>query len=328
MATLKDIATEAGVSLATVSRVLNGDPTLNVKNETKQRILDIAAKLEYRTSSSKKAAKEVKQKHHFLALYSYRQETEVNDPYYLSIRHGIETQCEKLGITLTNCYDSVIDVETKKITGILLVGKTDLNVINKLPQRLSDSICYIDFSDSDSRYDCVNIDLERICKQVIDFFIEQGYERIGLISGQTMPNTVDIREKVFLDYGDLKGVVSDDDIYRGDFSSLSGYELAKAMLEKGDIPKALFITSDSIAIGALRAFHESGLNVPQDIALISMNDIPTAQFTFPPLSTVRTHSEMMGIQAVNLLLEKYRDGRKLPLRVFVPSKLELRGTTK
>ncbi len=257
MATLKDIATEAGVSLATVSRVLNDDPTLSVKEETKHRILEIAEQLEYRTSSSKKATKETKQKHHFLALYNYKQEAEVNDPYYLSIRHGIETQCDKLGITLTNCYDSVIDVETQKITGILLVGKTDKSVINKLPKRLSDSICYIDFSDNDSMYDCVDIDLARISKQVIDFFVEQGYQRIGFIGGQDEPNTADIREKAFVEYGNLKGVVSENDIYRGDFSSLSGYELAKAMLAKGDFPKAMFIASDSIAIGVLRAIQET-----------------------------------------------------------------------
>ncbi|EGQ7898439.1 transcriptional regulator EbgR [Vibrio parahaemolyticus] len=328
MATLKDIATEAGVSLATVSRVLNDDPTLSVKEETKRRILEIAEKLEYRTSSSKKATKEAKQKHHFLALYNYKQEAEVNDPYYLSIRHGIETQCDKLGITLTNCYNSEIDVETQKITGVLLVGKVDQKVVNKLPKRLADSICYIDFSDPTSPYDCVDIDLVRISKQVVDFFVQQGYERIGFIGGQDEPNTADIRENAFVDYGSLKGVVSEDDIYRGDFSSLSGYDLAKEMLAKGNFPKAMFIASDSIAIGVLRAVHEFGLNIPDDIALISVNDIPTARFTFPPLSTVRIHSEMMGIQGVNLLVEKYRDGRALPLQVYVPSKLKLRGTTR
>lgn len=328
MATLKDIATEAGVSLATVSRVLNDDPTLSVKEETKRRILEIAEKLEYRTSSSKKATKEAKQKHHFLALYNYKQEAEVNDPYYLSIRHGIETQCDKLGITLTNCYNSEVDVETQKITGVLLVGKVDQKVVNKLPKRLADSICYIDFSDPTSPYDCVDIDLVRISKQVVDFFVQQGYERIGFIGGQDEPNTADIRENAFVDYGSLKGVVSEDDIYRGDFSSLSGYDLAKEMLAKGDFPKAMFIASDSIAIGVLRAVHEFGLNIPDDIALISVNDIPTARFTFPPLSTVRIHSEMMGIQGVNLLVEKYRDGRALPLQVYVPSKLKLRGTTR
>lgn len=85
---------------------------------------------------------------------------------------------------------------------------------------------------------------------------------------------------------------------------------------------------NSIAIGVLRAIHERGLNIPQDISLISVNDIPTARFTFPPLSTVRIHSEMMGSQGVNLVYEKARDGRALPLLVFVPSKLKLRGTTR
>lgn len=100
------------------------------------------------------------------------------------------------------------------------------------------------------------------------------------------------------------------------------------MLAKADYPSALFVASDSIAIGVLRAIHERGLNIPQDISLISVNDIPTARFTFPPLSTVRIHSEMMGSQGVNLLFEKARDGRALPLLVFVPSKLKLRGTTR
>ena len=66
----------------------------------------------------------------------------------------------------------------------------------------------------------------------------------------------------------------------------------------------------------MRAIHERGLNIPQDISLISVNDIPTARFTFPPLSTVRIHSEMMGSQGVNLVYEKARDGRALPLLVF------------
>ncbi len=66
------------------------------------------------------------------------------------------------------------------------------------------------------------------------------------------------------------------------------------MLAQAEFPRALFVASDSIAIGVLRAIHERGLAIPEDISLISVNDIPTARFTFPPLSTVRIHSEMMG----------------------------------
>ena len=123
MATLKDIATEAGVSLATVSRVLNDDPTLNVKEETKHRILEIAEKLEYKSSSARKTQVLPVGHHHILALYSYQQELEINDPYYLAIRHGIETQCEKLAIELTNCYLNNTLPELKKVTGVLIIGQ-------------------------------------------------------------------------------------------------------------------------------------------------------------------------------------------------------------
>lgn len=328
MATLKDIATEAGVSLATVSRVLNDDPNLSVKDTTKHRILEIAEKLEYRSSSSKRLISNQKQQHHFVAYYHYNQQTEIDDPYYLSIRHGIETQCEKLNIKLTNSYNSDAKFDDPTITGLLLIGAVNQAKLQHIPSRLFDSICHIDFTNRHSPFDSVDVDLVYISKEIIDFYIKQGYQRIGFIGGSDHPNQTDIREKAFKEYGNLKKVITEKDIYRGDFTSASGYNIAKAMLATGDFPNALFIASDSIAIGVLRAIHESGLTIPDDIAMISINDIPTARFTFPPLTSVRIHSEMMGSQAVNILQQKALDGRVLPIRVYVPSKLKLRGTTK
>ena len=318
MATLKDIATEAGVSLATVSRVLNDDPTLNVKEETKHRILEIAEKLEYKSTTSRKMQSVAAGQQHILALYSYQQELEIN---------GIETQCEKLGVELSNCYANATLPELKKLTGVLIVGKPS-PALRRAAMSLTDNVCFIDFHEPGSEYDSVDIDLSRISKQIVDFFIAQGVKRIGFIGGEDEPGKADIREAAFVEYGLLKGVVSEQDIWRGGFSSSSGYELAKIMLAQQCWPSALFVASDSIAIGVLRAIHEKGLAIPEDISLISVNDIPTARFTFPPLSTVRIHSEMMGSQGVNLLLEKARDGRALPLQVFVPSVLKLRGTTR
>ena len=327
MATLKDIAKEAGVSQATVSRILNDDPTLNVKEETRHRTLEIAEKLEYRVSSARKSLIHFDPCQQILALYSYRQELEINDPYYLAIRHGIETQSEKLNIGLINCYQNQGLPELAKVSGILIVGKPDAQT-RQAAQALRDNSCFIDVHEPGSEYDSVDIDLVRISKEVVDFFVAQGVKRIGFIGGEDEPGKADIREMAFVEYGRLKGVVSEKDIWRGGFSSSSGYELATKMLAQDERPQALFVASDSIAIGVLRAIHEKGLAIPQDLSLISVNDIPTARFTFPPLSTVRIHSEMMGSQGVNLLLEKARDGRALPLQVFVPSRLKLRGTTR
>ncbi|PAC68496.1 transcriptional regulator EbgR, partial [Enterobacter cloacae] len=237
MATLKDIATEAGVSLATVSRVLNDDPTLNVKEETKHRILEIAEKLEYKSTTSRKMQSVAAGQQHILALYSYQQELEINDPYYLAIRHGIETQCEKLGVELSNCYANATLPELKKLTGVLIVGKPS-PALRRAAMSLTDNVCFIDFHEPGSEYDSVDIDLSRISKQIVDFFIAQGVKRIGFIGGEDEPGKADIREAAFVEYGLLKGVVSEQDIWRGGFSSSSGYELAKIMVGKQWWPSA------------------------------------------------------------------------------------------
>ena len=250
----------------------------------------------------------------------------MNDPYYIAIRHGIEVQCAKFNITLTNNYEANLDIKEKVIDGILLIGKQTKDTLKEVKKRCK-NIVYIDYTDHDQDFDSVDIDLSKISKEVVNFFVNQSYRRIGFIGGCDSQGAPDIRENAFSEYGKLKGVVFENDLYRGDFSSLSGYQLAKDML-KTDHPKAFFIASDSIAIGVLRAIHEQGLSIPEDIALISVNDIPTAQFTFPSLSTVRIHSELMGSQGINLLIERHRDARIIPLRVYIPSDLRLRNTTK
>src|SRR5699024_5559538 len=228
MATLKDIAIEAGVSLATVSRVLNDDPTLNVKEETKHRILEIAEKLEYKTSSARKLQTGAVNQHHILAIYSYQQELEINDPYYLAIRHGIETQCEKLGIELTNCYEHSGLPDIKNVTGILIVGKPT-PALRAAACALTDNICFIDFHAPGSGYDAVDIGLARISKANIVGYVSVGGKCIGLTGGEDWPGSVDSREVARAADGRLQQVVREEDIWRGGSSSSPRYDLAKPM---------------------------------------------------------------------------------------------------
>lgn len=172
--------------LATVSVVLNDDPTLNVKEETKHRILEIAEKLEYKTSSARKLQTGAVNQHHILAIYSYQQELEINDPYYLAIRHGIETQCEKLGIELTNCYEHSGLPDIKNVTGILIVGKPT-PAPRAAASALTDNICFIDFHEPGSGYDAVDIDLARISKEIIDFYINQALIVLVLLAVKMSP---------------------------------------------------------------------------------------------------------------------------------------------
>ncbi|MCA1920725.1 transcriptional regulator EbgR [Buttiauxella noackiae] len=324
MATLKEIAHAAQVSVATVSRVLNDDPTLSVKSQTRQKILEAAERLEYKVPSAKRQAG---QRLTFAALYTHGQELEINDPYYLAMRYGIETQCEKLGITLVSYYDFKGDRPMVAADGLLVIGKPQPATQAVLEQQ-DLPLVYLDGVTNDPRFDCVSVDLAKISQKVIDFFISRGYLRIGFIGGRDDPEYADQREQAFVDYGRSKKVVQPQDVYYGDFSSQAGYQCAMKMLaSSGDYPPALFVATDSIAIGVLRALHEHGIKVPEQLALISVNDIPTARFVYPALSTVRIHSETIGAQGVNLLMERLRDDRTIPLSVFVPSSLQLRDTT-
>ncbi len=117
---------------------------------------EIAEKLEYKTSSARKLQTGAVNQRHCLAIYSYQQELEMNKYYYLAIRHGIETQCEKLGIELTNCYEHSGLPDIKNVTGILIVGKPT-PALRAAACALTDNICFIDFHEPGSGYDAVDI---------------------------------------------------------------------------------------------------------------------------------------------------------------------------
>ena len=217
MATLKEIAEAANVSVATVSRVLNDDPSLSVKAQTRQKILEAAERLEYKLSSARRNATH---RMTFAALFTYRQGLEIDDPYYLSMRYGIETQCEKLGITLVSGYDFTGDKALPSAEGFLVIGQPQAALHQQLSQQ-SLPVVFIDGVMDDPQSDCVNVDLFKISQKVIDFFIGQGYSRIGFIGGRDEPEFADQREQAFVEYGRLKNVVQAEDIYYGALTTQS-----------------------------------------------------------------------------------------------------------
>ncbi len=322
MATLKEIAQKAGVSLSTVSRVLNDDPSISVKEQTRQAIFEIAAQLQYKSVRSRKGHQPAS--YHFDVSFYYPAEAEINDPYYLAIRYGIEHQCSKLNVRLNRYYGADKQALSGDADGVIMVGAHPERYCEKFRQSGRAVVC-VDFKSTD--FDCVFTDLSEISRNIIDHFISQKYTRIGFIGGKDDEQLLDEREATCLDYGQKRGVVSPEDIYRGNFSSASGYLLTMQMLASGDYPRALFAASDSIAIGVLRALHEHQIRIPEDVSVLSINDIPTAQFTFPQLSTYRIESELMGVQAVNMLLDQVRNERQIPISMLLPATLKLRATT-
>ena len=200
-------------------------------------------------------------------------------------------------------------------------------MINKFSQ-ITNNIVFVDSEVHENTYDCVTVDLGKITKNIVDFFVSAGYEKIGFIGARDHMNIPDLRETAFKDYAKYRNVFTEKAFLIGDFTTVSGYSLTQKLLKEKCCPHALFVASDSIAIGALKALNESKIAIPDEVSLISINDIPSAKFTFPALSTVRIHSEIMGMQAVELLSEKLRTMRNIPVKIIVPTTLKLRETTK
>ncbi len=332
MATLKDIANKAGVSLATVSRVLNNDTSLSVASETRKRIYEVADQLEYKTV--KQRSKEPKIRIKVGILHWYSQKEEAQDPYYLSITKGIEKECFEKKIETKIIFkddERYSSNELDDFDGIIAVGKFSKEDIEEF-SRYSHNIVFVDFSPDERKYDSVVVDIRKATIEVLNYFEQLGHSRIGFIGGREYvginkeplddERAITYQEHIIHKDKDLK------DLYIGKFSPQDGYMLMKKAIEKGEYPTAFFVASDSMAIGAIKALYEANINVPNDVSIISFNDIPTAKYFIPPLSTVNVNSQFMGITAVVLLLERINDKRQIPKKVVLPTELIIRESCK
>lgn len=326
MVTIKDIANSAGVSIATVSRVLNFDDKLNVTDITKQRIFQVAEELNY----VKKNDKSTKKSTFKVAIANwYTEKEEVLDPYYLSIRLAVEKKCASENIEVVK-LSPLFNIGIKEVDGIIAIGKFGHKELEKL-KTVSENIVFVDSSPRSDVYDSVVCDLKYATINILNYLEKLGHKNIGFISGIEYINEgkeifVDRRERTYKEEMRFRGIDYNDNLYIGKFTPQSGYELMKkALAEKNNIT-AYIVANDSMAIGAYRAISEAGLRIPEDISVISYNDNITSQFIVPPLTTVKIHMEFMGETAVDLIIEQLRDGREIAKKIVIPTKLIKRGS--
>jgi LacI family transcriptional regulator len=333
MATLKDIAAQAGFSLATVSRVLNHDASLNVTDDTRNKIYEVAEELGYQTirQRSRNLSKRIR----IGVIHWYSQKEELGDPYYLSVAKGVEKECFSRKIEFASVFkdgEKYTTGELNDLDGFIAIGKFSNEDIQEF-SAFSKNIVFVDSSPNDKVYDSVIVDIRSATREVLKNMFASGHRKIGFIGGREHvgKNKIaleDEREKAYRDFTREKGIYNERDIYIGSFTTEGGYNMMKKAVSKGDIPTAFFIASDSMAMGVIQALYESGLKVPQDVGIVSFNDISTSKYLIPPLSTVRVHTEFMGATAVGLLLERIKDNREIPKKVVIPTELIIRESYK
>lgn len=328
MATIKDIAELAGVSIATVSRVLNYDSTLSVGDETKKRIFEVAEQLSYKKKPARKL-----ETGKIALLQWYTEKEELEDLYYMSIRLGVENQASQLGFSVSKYFQDNYEVlKQDEIQGLIAIGKFSEKQIKDMTS-VTSNIVFVDISPDDEQFDSIVIDFEKATKKVIDHYLKNGHENIGYIGGKEVfkdqSSTIeDPREVTFKTYLAKKGRLNETFIYAGTFSVNDGHSLMKkAILEHGEnLPTAFFAANDSLAVGALRALLEEGIPVPGRVNIIGVNDISISKYVFPSLSTVKVYTELMGETAVNTLVERI-EGRKIAKKITISTQLIIRDSS-
>lgn len=328
MTTIKDIALNANVSASTVSRVLNNDQTLSVATATRERILKIAEELQY------KAVKKRKSGHKAVTgfapnigiIMQQSLEEELSDPYFLSIRQGIESECNARGIISTELFriNNQNGDQISEKDGLIIIGKLNEEIIKNYSSNIK-NIVYIDDSPDEDLYDSVVIDFEKATNKVLDHLLGIGYQRIGYIGGRQREyrEQHDSREIAFRKRMKKEGTFREEDIYIGEYTMTQGYDLMKEAIKNASLPDAFFIASDPMAIGAEQALREANINVPNEVAIVGFDDIEMAKFAITPLTTVKVHTWEMGRVGVNLLLDRMK-GRKMPVKVTFPTEITIR----
>ena len=308
MANIKDVAKKAGVSISTVSYSINDSP--KVSKGTKKRVLTIAKELGYHPNGSARSLK--MKKTNIIGLFL----KELVGDYYSDVIEGVENAISQRG------YDLIIASLHGGILGnaynLLREGRVDGAIVfgtpiipNEFIREISKKTPIV-ISDSDADIDTyqkghiciIIIDNMNGASEAVSHLINLGYKKIGYISGNE--GSYD-NGKRFQAYRQIleenKLEFNENWVVKGGYNEIIAYNAIKDMIKKGGLPEAFFSASDQMAIGAMRAFEEFGVKIPQDIAIVGFDDIKLASIVRPPLTTVNYKRYEMGKMAVELIFD-------------------------
>lgn len=328
--TLDDIAKLAGVSRATVSRVVNGYP--HIKPEVRERVQTIIEKTDFQLNGIARSLASSRSGIIGLIIPSAPRMV-FSDPFFPALIHGITQIINRNNLTLSLFLFHSHDEERRTIRSILNTGLVDGLIITAdrkeesfVPQIAQHGLPFVLIGRPSTNSVTSYVDTDNVAGGYVatQHLIKLGHRRIAMVGTNT--NTAgDDRMAGYLRALNEYGIVLDPALMAfGDFSLQSGYEAMKAILPAQ--PDAAFVVSDTMALGAIRAIREVGLRVPEDIALVGFDDLVPVQQVDPPLTTVRHPIEQLGIIAVEMLNKILADEGERPAPTILPVSLIIRAS--
>ncbi|HET6566493.1 MAG TPA: LacI family DNA-binding transcriptional regulator, partial [Rhodothermales bacterium] len=303
--TLSDIAQKAGVSISTVSRVLNKKAgKYRISEETEKLILRTARELSYRPNQLARGLR--LKRTNTLGLIA----PDVSNPFFAYIIRRAQNVAHGYGYSVVVCNtDENLDLEVEHVN---LLHRQRVDGLIAMPV----GVAYEHFEEWRQRgtplvlvdrclpaidASTVIVDNYAGSFDAIKHLIEHGHERIAFIQGIPGTHTNNERLRGYREALEAHGVPADEKLIVGsDFRQENGYIETKLLLNMDEPPTAIFATSDLISLGAMQAIYEEGLEIPRDISMVMFDDFDFAPFLKCPLSAVRQPKEMMGEMAVKI----------------------------
>ncbi len=327
--TLEEIGKLAGVSRATVSRVVNGYPY--IRPEVRERVEKVIAETGYRPNLIARSL--ASDRSNIIGLVIPNQATAVfTDPYFPRLIQGITQAASQNKLTLALFLfhsreeeDITIEsiVNTGLVDGLIITADRKVDPIAQI--LLQRQMPFVQLGRPEIRPKTINfVDVDNVAggHMAIDYLISLGYQRIAIIASDQ--NTAgDDRLNGY--YSALKshGIDIDHNLVAfGDFSSIGAVQAMKKLLPHR--PDAVFVSSDTMALGAMSAIREAGLQVPDDIAVVGYDDLPPAVQSLPPLTTIRQPIHRTGQLAVSTLVEVLEKKPAEPTHIILPNQLVIR----
>jgi len=328
--TIKDIAERANVSISTVSRVLNNKEDVN--DNTRKKIKKIIDELGYNPSGIARGLALKKTNTIGLIIPN------ITNPFFPEVAKGVESRAEELGYSVI-LYDTDNDFKKEKtaldlmkknqVDGIVLsFNSVNKNLINKA---FDEKLPIVQIDRKINGLKCPSVLIDNFYSGYIaaKYLLDNGHSKIAHITGRKdIINSIERLlgyKKAFEEYNIQ---IKNKYIINGEQTIESGYEKMNELLRLDQIPTAVFVANDLMAIGAYEAIFNNGMNIPEDISIIGHDDINMASIIRPKLTTVMQPKYEMGVNAVDLLVELIREEKEITDKVYKTRIIERQSVKK
>ncbi len=329
--TIKDIAKEAGVSIATVSRVLN-DSEHAVNENTRKKVLEIVKKYNFNPNT---LASGLKSNRTYLIAVVV---ADITNPFFMDIGKGIENAIgnQKYSLVFADTHgDAKKELEvvkkliSRRIDGIVLASVSEKEDVLKECKKKKVPVVQVDRQIDDEDTNAVLWEDFRLAYALAEHVIDKGHTNVAIENTRLGCSTGQNRLQGYLEAFKNQGIrIGEENISASNFEMQDAYEHVKSLLEKPKCPTCIICSNNIMVKGSLKAIQEKGFSIPEDISICCFGNIETNEYNLTDITNIQQDTRLMGRKAGELLLSQINEENNCSVKIKLSGKLIERSSVR